>query len=890
MINAICIRVIATGLMATWLTAGVASAAQDPSNWASREIRYELVPLYYFNDAVAVLKLLRGDDAQSQDETNYTTAQKAATDARTKAREAEIDRQQAEDELATATEKLAAAKRDLQLAQQSAREADAESRKWQNQLDRLDRDDMRVQQRIDAINARLGMNPPPEEAARLNAELARLQTQKSDIAKQKEVATREKNAADTKKTAADNAVGTGQVDETTAQGRLRAAQTDIDSKRTAAATKQKAATLAVAEQWDAEVALNQAQRRYVAKAEANAQDPLQRLEIQTISPSVLMMRGADSDIRAARQAISELDRPMALARAALWTLQVNGQGGPSGVKNLERIIGAIEEEMGLARNQVSTCITLLQHAIQAEVKRVSDLPTNADVRPAQRFAFFSPYVREKLWLLDFQGEKGLSRQRVTPPLPIEIPSTRLDPLRINTLGEAVMVLILASSESRHKVLEQFAKEAPQRSADLERASLIRQGHKISQEDLNDLKRRYETTITFSQWLDNVGYPSNQDGAVTPQQRELADHIASQMENDLRSYIGGKITSLQRRLEDLDVKIRAAQAVNSSSIESLKLERSDLLNEMGNVRKAADSFPAGKLDDLKTGRGTVQSGYSYEALRNKYLRENAAGISAADQMIKHIMEAIEDDFDAQFIRPRLRRLRELARGNGIELGVVQRTSILASNRRPAKVLPKASIEYNFPEPDNLLRQAMSLAKIVGQAQMDAATGGLGSALSTQGGAGKFSGTLDKLASEPTEQVPQIYKVETGAQFDLMPVLLPDGQSVAFDLNYTQTTPVREPSNAKRRIGKIDRHFVNTRVQDTSYELRELSRFETQTKVQEPVERAGGIPLLKEIPIIRDIPIIGYFVRKNGRAAGLQESLIFVHTVVYPTVADMIALVQ
>jgi hypothetical protein len=276
------------------------------------------------------------------------------------------------------------------------------------------------------------------------------------------------------------------------------------------------------------------------------------------------------------------------------------------------------------------------------------------------------------------------------------------------------------------------------------------------------------------------------------------------------------------------------------------------------------------------------------------RDDLPGLAAADQMIKRLMVAVEDDLDALVIRPRLRRIRQFARRREIELGVVQRTGILATDRRPAGVSPKATIEFDFPEAPDLLQEAAALTRLVAATQ----TGGLALAPMaspvSQGlgmGAPGVEGILQQLSGQPVEQPPRIYKVETGTDLDLVPIVLPDGQTVGFDLEYALTTPVRDPALREgRRVGKVDRHFFHTYVQDTSFELRELSRFETQTKVGEPPSRSGGIPLLKEIPIIREIPLIGYFSRRAGTAAGLQESLVFVHAVTYPTIANMTALIQ
>jgi hypothetical protein len=329
------------------------------------------------------------------------------------------------------------------------------------------------------------------------------------------------------------------------------------------------------------------------------------------------------------------------------------------------------------------------------------------------------------------------------------------------------------------------------------------------------------------------------------------------------------------------------------LESAIRELACLEEEMRNAAATLPSpFSAARLGE----GGPIRAEYLMRQLAQSIAatREGLPGLAAADQLIKGLMTAVEDDLEAQIMRPRLKAIRKYARDRGVELGIVQRTSILAANRRPARVSPKATIEFDFPEEPDLFQQLQSLTRLAAAVPSTGVAFGSapGLALSALGAQGAGWGNLiEQLALEPTEYIPRIYKVETGADLNLVPIVLPDGQSVGFDLNYTLTTPVREPEAREgRRLGKVDRHFIETHVQDTSFELRELSRFETQTKVAEPPSRSGGIPLINQLPILKDIPLIGYTKARKGSAAGLQESLIFVHSVTYPTVADMMALLN
>ena len=62
----------------------------------------------------------------------------------------------------------------------------------------------------------------------------------------------------------------------------------------------------------------------------------------------------------------------------------------------------------------------------------------------------------------------------------------------------------------------------------------------------------------------------------------------------------------------------------------------------------------------------------------------------------------------------------------------------------------------------------------------------------------------------------------------------------------TTDIREPVRAdEKHLGRVKRHFLNTQVQTSSYELREVSRYQVALKVA----RTGqGVPLLQDIPVV------------------------------------------
>jgi hypothetical protein len=284
----------------------------------------------------------------------------------------------------------------------------------------------------------------------------------------------------------------------------------------------------------------------------------------------------------------------------------------------------------------------------------------------------------------------------------------------------------------------------------------------------------------------------------------------------------------------------------------------------------------------------------------------AHIAVIDNYLKRLAIAIEDDLKVQFYDPAFVRIRDAARSDEVTLGAVERTTILTNNRAFAKVDPSATIEFNLPprqiavlEMLNATKALMQDAgavmndptfiagfKMLGGGQMPSrmqtvvpglpsssnqATMGLVPPPSQQG-----QSALEQLIPPPA-----IYKLETGTGFEIRPVIGPDGDSVIYDFNYMYTTNIREPVRAdEKHLGRIKRHFVHTQVQTSSFELREISRYQVALKVA----RTG-----KGVPGLEDLPGVGSLFKPAPSAeSSIQQNVILGQTTVYPTLFDLMGL--
>jgi hypothetical protein len=130
-------------------------------------------------------------------------------------------------------------------------------------------------------------------------------------------------------------------------------------------------------------------------------------------------------------------------------------------------------------------------------------------------------------------------------------------------------------------------------------------------------------------------------------------------------------------------------------------------------------------------------------------------------------------------------------------------------------------------------------------------------------------------------PAIYKFETGTGYEIRPVIAPDGQAVVFDFHYLYTTQIREPVRADaKHLGRVKRHLIDTDVQLSNFELREVSRYTVALKAE---RTARGVPLLE------DIPVVGVLWRPlPSREKSLQQNIIMAQATIFPTLFDLMNL--
>jgi hypothetical protein len=359
-------------------------------------------------------------------------------------------------------------------------------------------------------------------------------------------------------------------------------------------------------------------------------------------------------------------------------------------------------------------------------------------------------------------------------------------------------------------------------------------------------------------------------------------------NELRTELGEevlKIDGLQETAGDLYAINQRLQDTNQR-LEEIEQQ----------VKEARDNVLAGRVLDEAIDETELKAVELLEATR--------AHVANVDNYLKRLAVALEDDVMAQFYNPAMMDVRRASRYWDVTLSQVENTTVLTNNRSFAKVSPTATMELDLPSRQILITEAVrggkALATEYGNLLKDptflAAASisagrpplGLNSRQSflqgiqdpIDGAYGnprpEFGAALEGLIPDPA-----VYKFETGTGYEIRPVIQPDGHSIVYTFDYMYTTNVREPVRAdEKHLGRVKRHFVHTDVQTSSYEMREVSRYNVALKAS---RTARGVPLLEDVPgvgaLFRPLP---------NQESSLQQNIIYGTSTIYPTLFDLMGL--
>jgi hypothetical protein len=557
--------------------------------------------------------------------------------------------------------------------------------------------------------------------------------------------------------------------------------------------------------------------------------------------------------------------------------------------------------------------------------------TGADRQKLTRLTFYDPLVLEQLGF----SMNNLDLER----LRIEIP----DPAGTTTLGEALLIVSLAPLKTRKEVRQRFEDRIVGRlaalpfSTSLDTCAWSSDSKSVSEgicppdvvrpkqegpyllpltwhalgiweqdsspgltstqlEITRALRSTYESCvlsklserlIAYSSELSNLNSQLNQ---IRRQLAELQDKAVEHLnrpENNQLHELSRRNDPLQPNTERTRLVLRGLSAADQDTYRELYSQSSSLKARLQTIERQSVSFLAGlqseghNVEDLLPilSDSSLSPDVKRELVEIQLSRAISAATpreAAADEMLKEMIIAIEDDLDRLFMQPMIRSLRKrLTSETNVRVGILQRESMLATNRGKARVDPRASAQLAVGEEEDILAGVQQLAQLYGAVQSGGALAALGA-----------------LEQHPRETQPEIYALTTGNRFEVTPIFDPSGQALRFKFDFVGASKLQEPNGTTDpQFPRIERHTVNTEVQLSNLETREISRFESDARLGLPTRYWGGFPILKDIPYVRPwVPLVGWFIRKAGSNAVAQQSVIFGQTTIYPSIPTMVSLLE
>lgn len=859
-----------------------------------RKFQADQVSLYYFSDVPRLMKIL---NPTTYEVGGISGFREKAEDLRRNLLKAEIELGDLQSEVSKYQSRLEELKEEKRQAETGVQSA----------LQLLFKQD----RRLDDLRRR----PNKDEGAIARAEADRAALQRDSDSKEKRLAelNDEQNGLPAK------------IRE--AKSRLSEAQDRVRQKRN------ESLQLAVAESGAFAAARDNAPF-YYSPALGASTDPARRVLMYAFGDSkTIFLRGTPADLGVVKRIIAIFDRPAPQARITMWQLELSSTSDIKGTKKFNEALTIIENELSNTRARIAASVSFLRDCINLEVNRVAaeairgesnsrgfssnvtlnpPIRCNPDILLKARLHFYQEEV-----LLRYGFDIQNSLEFIKPDL---WQSVLPDPAATTTLGEALIVLILADPNCRARVLYRFTNEL--------------EGH------LNSLGLKDPPKNLINNRL--KGFPDNQEQWFALGKRALGADIAPNKSlfsfDDVPQFPPHRRQSNNTLSPNLDVNLQLSSSqrelirafdkkINTNltfKLEKLIKQLIPIQNNYFDLKKAQDdpkiiNQQETILDNmgdeillivrelLKRNKKDILSNNYFDLLKRIELLISSAGfkdpknsqdiqidllklqsdpdplrtanarVAAADQMLKEIISAFEDDLDRHFIQPMIERLRrDLVDEKGISVGLVQRTSVLATNRLQARVDARGTAQLPLGEQQDILQGIQQLAQ-----------------LTLAGQTGGVLGVLGGLNALPRDEDSQreIYGISTNGMFQITPVFDPSGQALRFKLDQVFSTRITEPNGSTNpQLARIERHTINTEVQLSNLELREISRFNTNARLGLATQKKGGIPILKYIPIIDEVPLLGWFVRKRGKAAVTQQSIIFGQTTIYPTIGDIFDLVN
>lgn len=673
------------------------------------------------------------------------------------------------------------------------------------------------------------------------------------------------------------------------QGKVDTAQTAVYAANSTLNTKASNAYLA-AQVENRAFAKDRDNGVYYASVPSNpgsSTDPVQRVYLYgSPNSKTLFIRGAEEDVNAVKSMVAEMDRPGAQAMMTVYTLEIGAIASSRGIQEASKAMSRVDT----ATDLYSLVMGQVTSAFRNSVSYASQgykVDTGLGVTPA----------RTK------ESRAGSFYHEDTDVLkPFESVLRLPDPTRVSTLAEALMITVLAKDAERNEILKFFGDAMAARPNSNNR---VAKGIPAFTETRTYIK----SEVRMFEYLQGILGVNGDHALVAGLRQGLVQQLKFRATERATESIYQRLQeskrldlltdATQRQIDDVRSRIEMLKGQKDTVLESrlTDLRKEWIQTKADQKNLIVDTIPLAKatLKSLGVGEPIINrllddadkvlgkdntTGALQRVLRilnsskpKDWYEQNHAKTAKVNEGLITLIRAFDDDVRIHFVNPGIKDLEDDLRKMKLAVGIFQRTSILASNRLVAKVDTQATASMEMGKDQGFLADSLQLARLF-----------------TANPAPSFGGSLEALGGIKEDRKPAtIYGINSGGVFQVTPVFDPTGQALRFRFDYVMANQVREPNGTvDPQLPRIERHSVNTEVRLSNYEIRNVSKFNTNGQLGLPTRKAGGLPIFKDLYPFSEIPLIGWFTRREGRSASIQQSVILTQTSMYPTVQDIIEL--
>lgn len=577
------------------------------------------------------------------------------------------------------------------------------------------------------------------------------------------------------------------------------------------------------------------------KPQSEAKNPFQRVSMYASKGTrAIIARGQREDLQEVVSIIDLYDRPQSQAVLNLYTLEFSSNGTESGAKRANRALEKIEQELYIARRLTERLQTEFRDSlVEVLEEKIKD--------PKDRYEFYHSGVFNILWGDDRNGAFAKTENELSPEQKLILKDYGRwflpDPSYATTFMEAMTIFALAKPEYQKCIISSLSKET----------TLKLPGGKT--------EKVTELDLAIVECLRDIGVPEKDLKKYFPFGYKVSSSAMKRLA-ELAGYREGKnenfLTGYPRELV-FGLKFQGQRAI-----------RTVLISE--NFAKIGPKETTAILKRMAGPGYSEPLDGSHQPPR--YRRDDEGQLmareAATNEAIKRLMTSVDDELKRIIYLPTMTRIREQMKDSGVQVGVIQHTSVLARDRLVARVEPSATANLAPKKEAEALKAALQIAQLNTAAQLSP---------------DQLLKQFAELGKE-RERPPEVYAVTSGNKFQVTPVIDRSGQALRFRFDFLGKTQVREPDNTvEPGFSRIEQHAINTEVQLSNFEIREISRFRSDSRLGVTPRKYGGIPIIKDIPIINEIPLIGWFSRTYGSAPEAQFSIVLAQTSIIPTMGDL-----